>query len=348
MRMNFALYALLVTGAIFAALGWVGFSLNAPYNPFQESLSVAELQAAWRECDASRRLAEWEMIETITEPNSEPSVGPTIHFKSDGTQFVYVENYADGRRSVTGFNPDYRFELEAASNSPLGLQRMFSTDEVNRLRETIPDALIPTEINMESFRRHEGLYFNLVIMWPELVSSSGFRILSSKRKSRDGTPVWEITFECTPNANELSHPEHPIPRVRNGYAVFYDKDKYFLPLEATFESMSKKSKTFAPPIQSRCEYEIGFGSIPQLREAVFRYPRDGGTFKEMRFDFKTISIGKSFNDEEFRLTAFGIPEPKGLELPSKGWPWWIKLSVAGIVAVGIAALFKLSINKGKK
>ena len=70
---------------------------------------------------------------------------------------------------------------------------------------------------------------------------------------------------------------------------------------------------------------------------------------EEHFSFNTISLGRLFDNGDFRLTAFDIPEPKGAEFHASrtGWPWWIKITFGGIVFVGIAALFKLTWNKKK-
>ena len=346
MKLNSVLSRIVVATATIPVWGANVFALQVSAGSFQESIGVAELQAAWRECDATRKFGEWEIVEVSSIDGSEPSTGPIVNFKYDGTQFVIVESFADGRRKALGLNHDYRFMLDAAPGSPFRIKRMFSADEIDKIRETEPEAFALWESNMENLGRHFGLMFTRSDWWTDIVTSGGFRILSTRFFKRNNMSVIEIQFECIPNDEERDRKSHPVPIVRNASAVLFDKDRYFLPLETKVEFFDK-SGAKKTEVQIAKEYDFDFGPVPQLCGHVIQAKGKGREIED-RYTIRVISVGNPINSDEFRLTAFDIPEPKGLKLPSKGWPWWVKLSLAGIVAVGIAALFKRSINQGKK
>lgn len=336
-------------GFVFAAIlmhvcSPIASSLNWPVRIRQDLFEIAELNAAWQQCDSATRLGEWELIETNTGSTIVPVSRSTINVKRGEAQSVVANTLGDGSRSVRGLNRDYRFILGGTEGGQLHLKTLFRADEVDTIRKTTPDYLDSFERHLVILGRHQALHMFAGISWNEIANSSGFRIRSCRNALRDGEAVFEFEFDYTPDSGDNFPASDSRWSIQSGQATIYDKEKYFLPLETRFQVSSESNPVL---YQTTSEYDFDYGPVPQLRKQVVRRTIDGNT-DETSYSYKTISVGVAPKDEEFRLTAFGIPEPKGLELPSKGWPWWVKLPLAGIVAVGIAALFKRSINKGKK
>ncbi len=119
---------------------------------------------------------------------------------------------------------------------------------------------------------------------------------------------------------------------RNGWAIF-DRDRYWEPIEHKFTNGDDKFKItrhYKKTLISRCP-------IPLTKEmTIIETIEDSGTITENKtIIVNDIKFGDQVTDEDFRLLAFGLPEPVGLMVPDKRTPLfvWFLAIAAGIMVV---------------
>jgi len=87
------------------------------------------------------------------------------------------------------------------------------------------------------------------------------------------------------------------------------------------------------------EYENNENVYPPLKSIVLQW-RDifKKDFSELiyKLEFTKFTRANHFDEREFTLSAFGLPEPVGLERPVR---WWLWTGVAGVLLIIVGAVF---------
>ena len=87
------------------------------------------------------------------------------------------------------------------------------------------------------------------------------------------------------------------------------------------------------------EYENNGNVYPPLKSIVLQsrdiFKKD---FSELiyKLEFTKFTRANHFDEREFTLSAFGLPEPVGLERPVR---WWLWAGVAGVLLILLGAVF---------
>src|SRR5262249_30681480 len=125
------------------------------------------------------------------------------------------------------------------------------------------------------------------------------------------------------------------PGVTSLGTMSFDADHCFV--LTTVETMSTQGKRRIKSV-ARLQYEGEWDGFPRLkkRTAVATVTQENGDVNtsESVTEFE-LRVDANVPDTEFTLAAFGLPDPKGLELerPSRNWIWW---GIAGAVMMGTA------------
>lgn len=163
-----------------------------------------------------------------------------------------------------------------------------------------------------------------------LVHERTFRVTHASAINRDGRNLVQIDFICP----------HPIQKhVKNyfvqGGSLLLDPDRYWCIKECDLRTQSINGNGTK---RALFEFRDGSNRYPIVTRMVRTGKSPLGNVSEEVFEFDLHEVTKLPSEEEFTLSAFGLPEPMGVEPlpPSRNWLW---LLAAAIIAAALAILF---------
>jgi hypothetical protein len=252
-----------------------------------------------------------------------------LELKNNATCRLLIAQPSSGKEllgELYAINPVYAFRLRRKSpQEPWVLARYHLSDD-NKQTEIEAELLGGgTVLSALTY-----LYMNDL---QQIVSSSTFRIREASMIEGQGGSLVRIDFDNTHSVSEK-----PFVAVQSGQFSL-DPSRWWClvgfdvrtkhpgaegRITASLESIPSAA---GPPIPKR---------VTQREEVN----REGSGL--MVFDsatqFELREINPPPPDEDFRLTAFGIPEPPGIEW-KRPTPWWFWVAGGGIVLIGFGALF---------
>ncbi len=246
---------------------------------------------------------------------------------------------SDGTMVIFGANEVYEFRVDRSKNNNnyslvwLNVYNKESSGSETQLR----DVINKEKQKASELPTHVCGPLNLMSL-AEVLDDPGFEILSAKSVTREETDCLEYAWKFVENNvnDSFRFPAKGrfwvVPEL--GWAI----------IEFEWNLFADKPDTYLMKgtLSNYVEFE-GVWLPGQLKWKFTRELSEGIEERDGEFTYQ-----KHHDSSEFHLTYYGLREPKGLQLPSKGWPWWVKLPLIGVVFVGIAALIKRSINKRKK
>ena len=123
-----------------------------------------------------------------------------------------------------------------------------------------------------------------------------------------------------------------IPSL-NGW-VLYDPQRFWViheyNVQVEWTSSGVKASTVAT-----YEYEVTADGLPIPKQVIQRFTPVGGVDRESRFEFDLKESNVPEND--FTLSAFGLPEPTSIHRPI---PWYLWAALAGGICLSLAVLFR--------
>ena len=164
----------------------------------------------------------------------------------------------------------------------------------------------------------------------KLLDQPTFRLLDVRQTMYENKECVEIVFD---NKHEIIIGEDFIPEQRG--KVILDPQRYWTVYSA--ELVSKYMHDNGPEDYKesiRITTRDGKSGYPIIvNHKYYRTDKpDEGITKEFELD----EVERLPQDEEFTLTAFGLPEPVGLERPVR---WWLWTGVAGVLLIIVGAVF---------
>lgn len=324
-RYNVALYAALLMPASFSSL------VRAEEQPMRWEESKAQALNAWKEyLQFARRLQGTVSVVREDGPGQKKRTSQTAwDFKQRERCGLKVRRDLlpkQGSAQAWGINPQYAFELERQSQErgwALTSLRN-SPGEGESAGQSNKDATLDKQI-VRSIAK------NLVIhnLWlPELVDSSDFRVIGLPRQVGDRPLRLRVEFEHLPKVI-LNNP------VRHGWMIL-DVNHHWLLDEYEVQMLYKDGATVQKAKFYSKQDTNGF-LIPQ-RIVLTTTNREGTIDFEYRQDFD-LREEQSPQIAEFTLSAFGLPEPRGVEWKT-GTAWWIWCVGAAVAFSVLAAVFR--------
>src|SRR5579875_1686537 len=182
----------------------------------------------------------------------------------------------------------------------------------------------------------------------QLVEQTSFRILGIKMVHRNGEELVQLDFD---NAHQIGEGVTPI----QGGTLFLDSSRSWClrscTLQAQWRGKTERTKvTQTTNIENQLADVNSIRPLPKkvIEESKVYYeqgesgPRSSSW--EMVYDLREPT--QPPGDEEFTLSAFGLPEPGGIDKRPMRWYLWVALS--GILCLGLAALFRRLAHRAKK
>lgn len=234
-------------------------------------------------------------------------------------------------RNVYAINADYVFSLvKKKEDAPWLLTEYHDLrdDSVPEyMRRQFDDAAIPCFDLMTV----EGLRL------AKLVRKEGIRFVSCRKSVNTGDDLIEVRFDYP----------HPVPSgstrdsfepVRSGKLVldparFWCLRYYEVQVLTT---SGRGTRTFKV-----LELSTTGESVPVPRSTVFQgvFERsDGKISNERRFEYQLRLPRRLPADDEFRLSAYGLPEPIEYASRRAGTRWYLWLAIGGIVCIAVAGV----------
>ena len=192
-------------------------------------------------------------------------------------------------------------------------------------------------------RIHHSVARHFEVDWLPLSSvirQPTFKVLRATAVNRDSRELVRIDFDNG----------HPLPTGKN-YAgryitlqsgsLLFDPDHYWCLAESRImrdSASGDDSGPFQRPNETTYEYREGTGRFPILTRVVSRIKpipakKTSGSDGLSEYDLRESPEPE---DEEFTLTAYGLPEPVGMELPRRSRAWlWFSLGGVAVLAVGL-------------
>ncbi len=281
-----------------------------------------------------RKIAEWEAISSQIQGEIELRTNSIIdgnartsimhrHLKRNQSSAVMIEEQKSakgGSKVAYGFNGKYSFEIIHAANGwKLNEKVQFDNPSSvmyggSPLGKNIRDAAC-ANYPLDLF-----------------AGEGGYIVEKSETKEEGGSRLFVVNF------SQIARSDGKVHRVSKG-SMFFDTA---LEMSLVRVEVQHSAKEGAPPhsrTEIRTEYDGKLGDFPRPKSRVQRTndgkAKNGELINTVEIDYK-LRLDPSVPDTEFTLSAFGLPEPRGItwERPTPKWIWY-GLGGLGLIAFGV-------------
>jgi hypothetical protein len=173
----------------------------------------------------------------------------------------------------------------------------------------------------------------------EIVQSQSFHVDSCRVVQRDGEEAVEVVYTY----ERESAPGRRAGRLKG--TLLLDPKRFWSLRSSEYEATFKSDERFKSGNSKWRVTEFGETSeslpVPKRIESDRDF-YDNANHKERlayRSEFQVEVPRQLPKDDEFILSAFGLPEPPGLEW-KRPTPWYLWLALAGIVCLALAVVFR--------
>jgi len=160
-----------------------------------------------------------------------------------------------------------------------------------------------------------------------------FRVLSAKEIERQGTALVQVEFD---NPHPLPGAGEELVPIQNG-TLFLDSKRSWSLRAGEFKCAYSDTKSIVTLEMDLAEFP-GENPIPQRRLAKSVSRSLDGTVeykRELRSEFELSVQTRLPADDDFKLSAFGLPEPVGMTGPRRSF-WYLWTGGTGILCVVLA------------
>lgn len=244
-----------------------------------------------------------------------------------------------GTGEVAAFNRRYAFLLERkTSEKPWVLKGIGEAESKNA-------AAIRKDVEKRS-----RAAVSLLLTWPdsleELTTHPSFRILRATPVTRFGSELVQLEFE---NPHEIiPAPGEPFVPIQSG-VLLLDPERFWIFRGGDFN----------------CNYSDAISTVKieiELADSKSRFPIPkrrvttiaskslegrGSYTRKMVSDFHLSEPSTLPPDEQFTLSAFGVPEPFAVA-PARRYPWFLWAGIAGVLCVIVGVFFARRGKVGSK
>jgi hypothetical protein len=160
----------------------------------------------------------------------------------------------------------------------------------------------------------------------DLVREPNFRVTGAKAIERDGAELIQIDFDNT------HVPAAPLYILIQSGMLLLDPDRFWM-----LRGFDVRDRSAQGEHSSKGEYEVRSSStkapIPKRLVQVSKGLMKGGRVMTITKEYDLSEVTTPPGEEEFTLSAFGLPEPQGViwQKPSRWYLWFIGVGVACLV-----------------
>jgi hypothetical protein len=280
---------------------------------------LTEAPKGWAKYYASARRLQGSIVNRYLVLETQQLQTMLFEFKQATGCIMFSFRYLDGKdesQKCTVVNSKYHFELGRKNlDSPWVLANVGDGPE-----------------DLKPFYRTKAYQVKGVITepltiygdddWPDILSSPDFTLLSA-HLDENGLVKIEYTLRWLPTE------EKPFRAVQDG-RVWFDPDNCWVMRKCEF----KRQHGPRPPLDRShsYEYQVSQDSFPFLKRMVVKDFAKAKLHSETTADYN-LEL-KDVPESDFRLSYFGIPEPRGIM-----WPqpirWHLYFIAAAVVFLGL-------------
>ena len=245
----------------------------------------------------------------------------------------------DGDRNVGGVSvssPRYAFALKRGKSDSAWLLDKLDTQNKEGVFET--GKSVRATVN-EWLLSHFDIYDRSL---PSLVRQPTFKITQASQVPRGGRALVRVDFDCP---QPLS--VRPFSPVQGGWIIL-DPERYWCLRECEVRCRwaSPRGGTTTGTMKVIFEFQDEVNPFPILKRSVRTLKMDAKEDRdaEETFEFELREPNDLPSDEEFTLTAYGLPEPVGMPTPgrSRAYLWF---ALAGAAALALGILFAWAVRR---
>lgn len=327
--------AAICSGCLLVFIGQIQQDTNANEKP-----TAIQIMKCWDDLQKTVKSVQWKSRfefkynnNTSGKNANSESQGLDTYAMSAGSGWVRVDEYKrsvgnDGKRQVTKLarvtNPKYRAELSLSGKNEMALTKI---DMKNK------DQLLDYEMrSVFPWTTIAGLYL------PEMITSPNVVIGNvENREDVDNRRVIRVHFKAIPLLNSSKSIKVPQD-FENGFVDLLPGSSY-APIYCEWRSANSRVQSDATGTN---DYGIPIGSIPVLTGQIQDIKSKTNTSKG-NFDVGSVNkidlmeYNGHVDDQQFRLSYFGLPEPEGVNWDG-GWPpiyyWSAVLTTTLLIIVG--------------
>ncbi len=225
---------------------------------------------------------------------------------------------------VYAVNADYGFALQGSKATStwvlIGIERD-NKDNIKIEDRKVPDAVSYYTTMLLSAYGHPV---------DTLVMNPGFKIKAVQRVQRNGVDLAEVTFDLLHEDKE-----QPFDPVRAGI-IWFDPDDYWCVREFQVQCVGNDAESTLHGTNDLKH----IGDYPVITKTVYVDTEKGKTtpFQKMTYEFDFDHPTNLPPDDEFKLSAFGLPEPFGAKSSRPRWYLWA--AIGGLACVVGGALIR--------
>jgi hypothetical protein len=220
--------------------------------------------------------------------------------------------------SVTGENSEYRFTLVRSSEA-----RPWVIKEVKKKADN----------SLEIWNKRKTLLADLVLaprtpILPQVFQSRGFKCISVTPEPTNGEQLVRLTFTFSPEGRN---------RLTGGWLVL-DPSHYWVIRRGEVDLDIGDQKKGAAKWTIEREYKDGSDHHPIIARDVLKGKiwENGSLISEQEYLVDNdLHERASIPESEFRLSAYGLPEPLWAQPKKTHWYFW--LGLAGILCLMLGA-----------
>lgn len=268
-------------------------------------------------------------VQILSEVDGKPYERYRVTYKSnERCRLTYLDRQPKGSVDVLGFNSRYAFRLIKRKGKGWVLK------EVQMLHRTDKSSIKSEAVQSADYLQMLVNGYGIELI--KLVRQSSFRVTQIDLKPRDGRQLWQIAFDN-------SHPvdQEPFFPVQKG-RLLLDPDRYWYLVSAeyyaVYGSQNHKQLSFekveATIADSPSQYPI-----PKTVTVRSKQQRPNRTLTYVtHFSFDVNKPPKPVPEREFTLSAFGLPEPPGVDwTPPTPWYFYAGAAAIAMLVLGGAA-----------
>jgi hypothetical protein len=220
----------------------------------------------------------------------------------------------DSSGEVLAFNPRYGFNLKRKSNETPWL---LADLQMGKSR--------PGPKGWDDFAIFRLCISTQLYELPDLIRLPNFRVVHASMAQEGGLELCQIKFESKLTDGVLHLDPNRLWTVHHSSVRERSSDQIIL----ARQEIELRDPTGKYPIPKRWILHKEFTNGPNV----------GKSASQVIEEFDVKELAEPPDDDEFTLSAFGLPEPMGMPAPAKSHTYlWIALAAGG--AVALALLFR--------
>lgn len=233
-------------------------------------------------------------------------------------------------------NPRYQAGIKLSKTDP--------SNAVLTKYEAYPsDPDIPTLVDfvLAEVSRHFA-YDNTTRLW-QVVSKPSFRVTKVAKEIQSGRELVRVDHIYD---YENHNPKQANHRARIHGSLWLDPSRCWCirRFTSSTETTLRDKRIAGAELDVECEttdHPSGFPILKRMkRHAKIFYRQNKGTIETTTETDYDLEVNGSVPDSEFTLSAFGLPEPPGMEPVKKPIPWYLWFLLAAGICGAISLAFR--------